>query len=170
MAALLAHARTDGREPALTGRGTSIDHNRCAGHDTYCMNSSSRSSAAIVSGARHTSMSTLPSPERPGNADILPSNLLARPLRTARGRPHPKSLPSYIGNRLELPIVTTAPSGLPSGKHRGAACHPAAAPRIASSPYAARLAFSLDAAHRRSLDASSATVAVVGALWMAFPK
>ncbi|GFP86301.1 bahd acyltransferase dcr [Phtheirospermum japonicum] len=60
----------------------------------------------------------VPFPSRPGNADILPSNLFARPLRIATGLPHPKSF-SYIGNLGELPIVIIAPSKLPNGKHRG---------------------------------------------------
>ena len=91
----------------------------------------------MVSGARHTSTSMLPSPACPGNEDILPSNLFARPLRTASARPHPKSFPSYIGNRGELPIVRAAPSGLPSGKQRGAASHSAAARRSGSPTSAA---------------------------------
>ncbi|TMW86003.1 hypothetical protein EJD97_022093 [Solanum chilense] len=82
------------------------------------MNSGSDSRASIVSGDKITSKSTLPPPSLPGNADIFPSNLLARPLRIATGLPHPKSF-SYIGNLGELPIVSIAPSKFPNGKHRG---------------------------------------------------
>ncbi|RRT31973.1 hypothetical protein B296_00057822, partial [Ensete ventricosum] len=103
----------------------------------------------MVSGVRHTSSSTLPPPSCPGNADIFPSNLLARPLRTAAGRPHPKSFPSYMGNRGELPMVNPAPSGFPSGKHRGAASHSATPRRTASSPCAATLRCSRAATQRR---------------------
>ncbi|KAG5583710.1 hypothetical protein H5410_044144 [Solanum commersonii] len=78
----------------------------------------SSSSPAIVSGAKTTSRSTVPFPSRPGKAEILPSNLLAMPLRTATGRPHPKSL-SYIGNLGELPIVIIAPSKFPKGNNLG---------------------------------------------------
>ncbi|KAG1337749.1 hypothetical protein COCNU_04G000550 [Cocos nucifera] len=124
------------------------------------MNSSSWRSAAMVSGARQTSRSTLPPPSLPGNAEILPSNLFARPLRNARGSPHPKSFPSYMGNRGELPIVMPAPSGFPSGKHRGAASHSATARRTASSPYATTLRCSSPAAHRSSLATTSPTTAV----------
>nr|GLL41168.1 hypothetical protein CR513_59037 [Ipomoea trifida]GMD65575.1 hypothetical protein CR513_59037 [Ipomoea batatas] len=73
---------------------------------------------AIVSGASTTSKSTVPLPSLPRKAEILPSNLLARPLLTATGLPQPKSL-SYIGNLGELPIVIIAPSKFPTGKHRG---------------------------------------------------
>ncbi|CAN4107056.1 unnamed protein product [Withania somnifera] len=82
------------------------------------MNSGSDSNRSIVWGNNMTSKSTVPPPSLPGKADILPSNLLARPLRTATGLPHPKSL-SYIGNLGELPIVSMAPSKFPKGKHRG---------------------------------------------------
>ncbi|KAK6779163.1 hypothetical protein RDI58_021347 [Solanum bulbocastanum] len=78
----------------------------------------SSSSPAIVSGAKTTSRSTVPFPCRPGKAEILPSNLLAMPLRTATGRPQPKSL-SYIGNLGELPIVIIAPSKFPKGNNLG---------------------------------------------------
>ena len=54
-------------------------------------------------------------PSLPGKAEILLSNLLAPPLRIAKGLPHPKSL-SYIGNLGELPIVIIAPSKFPNGK------------------------------------------------------
>ncbi|KAH0454861.1 hypothetical protein IEQ34_016785 [Dendrobium chrysotoxum] len=101
------------------------------------MNSSSSRSAAMVSGARQTSMSTLPPPYLPGKAENLPSNLLALPLLTATGPPHPKSLPSYIGNRGELPIVMPAPSGFPNGKHRGAVSQSATPFLIFSSQCAA---------------------------------
>ena len=57
----------------------------------------------------------LPLPSLPGKAEILLSNLLAPPLRIAKGLPHPKSL-SYIGNLGELPIVIIAPSKFPNGK------------------------------------------------------
>ena len=82
------------------------------------MNSVSDSSPAIVSGDKTTSRSTLPLPSLPGKAEILPSNLLAPPLRIAKGLPHPKSL-SYIGNLGELPIVIIAPSKFPNRKSLG---------------------------------------------------
>ena len=45
-------------------------------------------------------------------------NLLAPPLRIAKGLPHLKSL-SYIGNLDELPIIIIAPSKFPNGKSLG---------------------------------------------------
>ncbi|MFS8001709.1 hypothetical protein Hanom_Chr13g01193491 [Helianthus anomalus] len=87
-------------------------------HDTYCINFWSSSRHAMVCGAKTTSRSTLPSLSRPGKAEIFPSNLFALPLRTAIGRPHPKSL-LYIGNLGELPIVIIAPSKFPKGNNFG---------------------------------------------------
>ncbi|RYQ99863.1 hypothetical protein Ahy_B07g087873 [Arachis hypogaea] len=89
----------------------------------YVINSGSDCKPAIVSGAKTTSKSTVPLPSLPGNAEIFPSNLFAPPLLTANGLPQPKSL-SYIGNLGELPIVIDAPSGFPSGKHRGVVMSP----------------------------------------------
>ena len=57
-------------------------------------------------------------PSLPGKAEILSSNLLALPLRIAKGLPHPKSL-SYIGNLDKLPVVIIAPSKFPNGKSLG---------------------------------------------------
>ena len=57
----------------------------------------------------------LPLPSLPGKDKILPSNLLALPLRIAKGLSHPKSL-SYIGNLGDLPIVIIALSKFPNGK------------------------------------------------------
>ena len=57
-------------------------------------------------------------PSLPGKAEILSSNLLALPLRIAKGLPHPKSL-SYIGNLDKLPVVIIALSKFPNGKSLG---------------------------------------------------
>ena len=71
-------------------------------------------------GVRHGSLGlveigALLLPSLLGKAKILLSNLLAPPLRIAKGLPHPKSL-SYIGNLGELPIVIIALSKFPNGK------------------------------------------------------
>ncbi|RYQ83887.1 hypothetical protein Ahy_A10g049708 [Arachis hypogaea] len=127
------------------------------------MNSSSHSRAAIASGAKTTSKSTEPPPSLPGNADIFPSNLLAAPLLTATGFPHPKSL-SYIGNRGELPICTVAPSWFPKAKHCGSHSQSSMARFTASLSYALTLLFSCFALHERSLHTTSSAVAHVAKL------
>uniref|UniRef100_A0A0A0KZW3 Uncharacterized protein n=1 Tax=Cucumis sativus TaxID=3659 RepID=A0A0A0KZW3_CUCSA len=133
------------------------------------MNSKSLSRAAIVSGDKTTSKSTLPFPSFPGNADILPSNLFALPLRTATGLPHPKSL-LYIGNLGELPIVTDAPSAFPSGNNRGAFSQSPMPPRTVASLCAATFRWIKVPHQPKSLDRSSPTRATFGMLCIAFPK
>ncbi|RDX62613.1 hypothetical protein CR513_59037, partial [Mucuna pruriens] len=127
------------------------------------MNSGSDSSPAMVSGAKTTSKSTVPVPSLPGNAEILPSNLFALPLRTARGLPHPKLL-SYIGNLGELPMVMDAPSGFPRGKHRGFLSQSSTKRRTIASSCAFTFLLSCSAHHRRSLDSTSPAEAYVGTL------
>ncbi|KAF7816348.1 hypothetical protein G2W53_030317 [Senna tora] len=122
------------------------------------MNSESDSNPAIVSGDKSTSKSTLPFPSLPGNAEILPSNLLARPLRIATGLPHPKSL-SYIGNRGELPMVIDAPSKFPSGKHLGFFSQSSTNCLTVASSWAFTLLLSCSAHQRRSRDITSPAVA-----------
>ncbi|GFP82199.1 bahd acyltransferase dcr [Phtheirospermum japonicum] len=126
------------------------------------MNSGSDSRPAIVSGAKITSRSTVPPPSRPGKAEILPSNLFERPLRTATGRPHPKSL-SYIGNLGELPIVIIAPSKFPNGKHRGSRSQSSTYFLTAPSPYAATFLFSCSIRNVVVLDAGSFLARVIPA-------
>ncbi|KAJ0887663.1 hypothetical protein HanRHA438_Chr09g0393451 [Helianthus annuus] len=137
--------------------------------ETYCMNSGSDSIPAIVSGDNTTSKSTLPPPSLPGNAEIFPSNLFARPLLTATGFPHPKSL-SNIGNLGELPIVSIAPSKFPNGKHRGSLSQFLTKRHTIVSSCDNTFLFNCSAHHFKSFDNTSPAVACVGMLCIAFPK
>ncbi|KAL2955449.1 hypothetical protein AAZX31_18G029600 [Glycine max] len=117
------------------------------------MGAKSDSSRAILFDAENNSKSTVPPPFLPGNADILPSNLFAPPLRTAKSRPHPKSL-SYIGNLGELPICTEAPSWFPSSKHFGWRSQFSTLRFTVALSNAFTLLFSCSAHQRSSLDAT----------------
>nr|KYP76792.1 hypothetical protein KK1_021049 [Cajanus cajan] len=121
------------------------------------------SSPAMVSGAKTTSKSTLPFPSLAGNAEILPSNLFAFPLRIATGLPHPKSF-SYIGKRGELPIVIIAPSKFPRGNSLGAFSQSSTPRRTVASSCATTFRCSNSAQKRRSRERISPTVATVGIL------
>ncbi|KAL4353805.1 hypothetical protein GQ457_06G006330 [Hibiscus cannabinus] len=108
----------------------------------------------MVSGAKTTSRSTPPSPSLPGKAEIFPSNLLALPLLTAKGRPHPKSL-LYIGNLGELPMVIDAPSAFPKGNSLGCISQSAIPLRTVPSSCATTFLCSRSAAQLKSFASNS---------------